>query len=130
MLRPIYTLLIAAITALAVAAPAMGEPSWKAEGIPFTCTQNGETLGTATFSGGVGPNESPIAFVVSDASFASPHSIFVQAFIVVTVGGETFTTLDKPLPQHKSLITCTGSVILDNGLALTISATGFLTPAP
>ena len=64
---------------------AAGEPSWKTEGITLTCTQNGETLGTATFSGGSGPNQSPIAFV-GDASFGTPNSIFVQVQFTLTVG--------------------------------------------
>jgi hypothetical protein len=129
MRRPIFGLLIVAVAALAMTAAATGEPSWKTEGITLTCTLNGETLGTATFSGGPGPNHSPIAFV-SDASFATTNSIFIQASITLTIGGETFTALDKPFPANKDLINCTGGGVLDNCLTFTISTTGFLTSAP
>ena len=107
MLRRIFGLTFATVVALTITAAAAGEPSWKTEGITLTCTQNGETLGTATFSGGSGPNQSPIAFV-GDASFGTPNSIFVQVLITLTVGDETFTALEKPFPAQKNLITCTG----------------------
>lgn len=134
MFRRIFTFAATAAAAVAVAVavatPATAEPTWKTEGLVLSCTQNGQPIGTATFSGGGGPNQSPIAFVISDASFATAHSIFIQAYIVLTIGDETFTALDKPLPAQKDLITCTGGGVLDNGVRFTVVTTGFITPAP
>jgi hypothetical protein len=63
--------------------------------------------------------------VATATSFAGANSIFVISTGAFTVDRTTTTFIDTPVPAHENLVTCSGDI----GGGVTLSLTGFLTPA-
>ena len=64
--------------------------------------------------------------MVTATSFAGANSVFVISTGTFTVDGATITFIGTPAPANKNLVTCSGDI----GGGVSLSLTGFFTPAP
>jgi hypothetical protein len=120
------TVVVAFVFVGVVASPASADPSAQGPNTLTCTTQSGALLGTIDLNPGALPNRSHQGFVVTATSFAGANSIFVISTGTFTVGGATITFIDTPAPANKNLVTCSGDI----GGGVSLSLTGFFTPAP